>query len=122
MTSNGHETQGAEGVEGREGVDSQARELGHRQDMSVLQQIIVRLTQEHGGGDKDLIKAELEVEMERAGLATGARKWIEDTASEISANRLVVVDAAHDVRGQDERGASDVRPEEALHPQEGGRG
>ncbi len=70
----------------------------HTHDMDVLQQIIVRLTKQHAGGDRDAVRAELVDMMQAAGLATGASKWIDDTAAEIAAGRLVVTDAHHDVR------------------------
>lgn len=76
----------------------------HSEHMGVLQQIILRLTREHTGSDPALIRAELEASMEQAGLATGATKWLDDTASEIAAGRVVVTDARHDIRPDESRG------------------
>ncbi len=75
----------------------------HAQDMDVLQQIIVRLTKQHTGGDPVVVRAELVGMMEAAGLGTGATTWLDDTAQEIAAGRLVVTDAHHDVRPPDDR-------------------
>ena len=71
--------------------------------MDVLQQIIVRLAREQRGEDPRAIRAHLEELMHREGLDTGAKKWLDDTASEIAAGRIVVTDAFHDVRPSDDR-------------------
>ena len=71
--------------------------------MDVLQQIIVRLAREQRGEDPRVIRTHLEELMHREGLDTGAKKWLDDTASEISAGRVVVTDAFHDVRPPDDR-------------------
>lgn len=75
----------------------------HRRDMDVLQQIIVRLAREQRDEEPRVIRAHLEELMHREGLDTGATKWLDDTASEIAAGRVVVTDAFHDVRLPDDR-------------------
>ena len=70
--------------------------------MDVLQQIIVRLAREQRGEDPQVIRSHLEELMHREGLETGATKWLDDTASEISAGRVVITDASHDVRPPDD--------------------
>lgn len=70
----------------------------HLDRKAVLQSIVDRLTAQHAGEDPRRVRDLLEQEMAAAGLELGAEKWLEASAIEISAGRVLVVDPRQDRR------------------------